>query len=93
MCLFITSLKEIYFFGCKLLHKIFYKRYKKERARFLPTPPLLRFFFVIFTFCRSEETFLLVSPLVRERCQGLTNKHYQVQSMFIYGTRDCKADN
>ena len=66
MCLFITSLKEIYFFGCKLVHKIFYKRYKKERARFLPTPPLLRFFFVIFTFCRSEETFLLVSPLVRE---------------------------
>ena len=86
MCLFITSLKEIYFFGCKLLHKIFYKRYKKERARFLPTPPLLRFFFVIFTFCRSEETFLLVSPLVREieKKVSRSNKQTLSSSKYVY---------
>lgn len=86
MCLFITSLKEIYFFGCKLVHKIFYKRYKKERARFLPTPPLLRFFFVIFTFCRSEETFLLVSPLVREieKKVSRSNKQTLSSSKYVY---------
>lgn len=84
MCLFITSLKEIYFFGCKLVHKIFYKRYKKERARFLPTPPLLRFFFVIFTFCRSEETFLLVSPLVREIEKKVSRSNEQTLSSSKY---------
>ena len=86
MCLFITSLKENYFFGCKLVHKIFYKRYKKERARFLPTPPLLRFFFVIFTFCRSEETFLLVSPLVREieKKVSRSNKQTLSSSKYVY---------
>ena len=86
MCLFITSLKEIYLFGCKLVHKIFYKRYKKERARFLPTPPLLRFFFVIFTFCRSEETFLLVSPLVREieKKVSRSNKQTLSSSKYVY---------
>ena len=84
MCLFITSLKEIYFFGCKLVHKIFYKRYKKERARFLPTLPLLRFFFVIFTFCRSEETFLLVSPLVREIEKKVSRSNEQTLSSSKY---------
>ena len=84
MCLFITSLKEIYFFGRKLVHKIFYKRYKKERARFLPTPPLLRFFFVIFTFCRSEETFLLVSPLVREIEKKVSRSNEQTLSSSKY---------
>ena len=84
MCLFITRLKEIYFFGCKLVHKIFYKRYKKERARFLPTPPLLRFFFVIFTFCRSEETFLLVSPLVREIEKKVSRSNEQTLSSSKY---------
>lgn len=84
MCLFITGLKEIYFFGCKLVHKIFHKRYKKERARFLPTPPLLRFFFVIFTFCRSEETFLLVSPLVREIEKKVSRSNEQTLSSSKY---------
>ena len=84
MCLFITSLKEIYFFGCKLVNKIFYKRYKKERARFLPTPPLLRFFFVIFTFCRSEETFLLVSTLVREIEKKVSRSNEQTLSSSKY---------
>lgn len=84
MCLFITSLKEIYFFGCKLVHKIFYKRYKKERARFLPTPSLLQFFFCNLHILPSEETFLLVSPLVREIEKKVSRSNEQTLSSSKY---------
>ena len=84
MCLFITSLKEIYFLVVSLSIKFSIKDIKKSELDFYPRLPCYDFFFVIFKFCRYEETFLLVSPLVREMEKKVSRSNKQTLSSLKY---------
>ena len=86
ICVFSSLVwKRFTFLVVSLSIKFSIKDIKKSELDFYPRLPCYDFFFVIFTFCRSEETFLLVSPLVREIEKKVSRSNEQTSSSkYVY---------